>query len=292
MAETGRWLATPNGGGPDDLRWVLWAGTLGMERPVSDRVDAALKAGFACVSIGPLDVARAAAEGISVERLGRSIRDAGLEITMDPLMGWCSDAPLPGPYAVFAFEDLFRMCEALQVVAMTVFGPFQEGEATRDELTERFAAVCNRAADLGARVQFEFMPLTVVKDIAAAWAIVEAADRANGGLVFDTWHFFRGNPDFSTLEQVPGDRIFAVQVADAAAEVRGSLAEDTFNRRMPGDGVLDLAGAIRALDRIGGLHTVGPEVISPVTAAMPPVDAARLGRTRVRDLVASARRRA
>ena len=43
------------------------------------------------------------------------------------------------------------------------------------------------------------------------------ADRANGGIVFDTWHFFRGDPDFDLLATVPGDRIYCVQIDDAAA---------------------------------------------------------------------------
>ncbi|HXK21726.1 MAG TPA: sugar phosphate isomerase/epimerase [Myxococcota bacterium] len=275
----------------DHIDWVLWAGTVGMESPVAARVEAARANGYRAVSIGPLDVAREASNGRSAKDLGRSIRDAGLEIVMDPLIGWCSDAPLPGRFAEVSFEEQLRMCEALQVSGMGVFGPFREGEATQGELVRKFAALCDRAADLGARVHFEFMPLTVVRDVAAAWAIVEGADRANGGLVFDTWHFYRGNPDFSALARVPGDRIFAVQVADAAAEVHGNLAQDTFERRMPGDGAFDLVGAMRALDRIGALRVVGPEVISPKTAAMPAVEAARLGRARVEDLVKAARSR-
>jgi sugar phosphate isomerase/epimerase len=280
---------TPASDASDGIEWVLWAGTVGMDTPVAARVEAALATGFDRVSVGPLDVARAAKEGIPAERLGRSIRDAGLEIVMDPVMGWCSDAPLPGPYADFGLDDQLRMCAALQVAAMTVFGPFSPNEATQGELIQRFAALCDRAAEIGARVQFEFMPITAVADVAAAWAIVEAAARDNGGLVFDSWHFYRGTPDLAALERVPGDRIFAVQLSDAAAQVRGSLVEDTFDRKMPGDGALDLVGAVRALDRIGGLRFVGPEVISPVTAAMPPADAARLGRARVRDLIAAAR---
>jgi len=39
------------------------------------------------------------------------------------------------------------------------------------------------------------------------------------------------------------------------------------------------------LDRIGGLRWVGPEVISPVTSAMTPTDAARIAGSRVRDLI-------
>ena len=131
--------------------------------------------------------------------------------------------------------------------------------------------------------------MLAINDLASAWAVVSGADRTNGGILFDTWHFFRGHPDFSTLEQISGERIFGVQVADASTTVRGSLSEDTFNRLMPGDGSLDLLRVIDALHRIGALRCVGPEVISPLTAAMAPAEAARAGRERIEALLSEIR---
>ncbi len=119
--------------------------------------------------------------------------------------------------------------------------------------------------------------MTPITDVATAWKIVRDADRPNGGILFDTWHFFRGSADFDALEAVPGERILAVQVDDAHAEVTGSLWDDTQQRLLPGDGSFDLPRVLRTLGRIGGLRFVGPEVISPVTAAMP---AGRSGRLR------------
>jgi sugar phosphate isomerase/epimerase len=134
--------------------------------------------------------------------------------------------------------------------------------------------------------------MTAVADVAAAWRIVRDADRLNGGLVFDTWHFFRGSADYDALAEVPGERIFAVQVDDALPEIVGDLWQDTKHRVMPGDGSFDLPRVLLALARIGGLHAVGPEVISPETAATPATDAAREAGTRVRRLVADALRAA
>ena len=114
------------------------------------------------------------------------------------------------------------------------------------------------------------------------------ADRDNGGIVFDTWHFFRGDPDFDLLATVPGDRIYCVQIDDAAATPRTSLRDDTKNRLLPGDGDLDLARAVRALAEIDALRWVGPEVISPMLEAMPAVEAARLASGKVRELIATA----
>ena len=225
-------------GSLDGIGWVLWSATIGMERPIEERVAAAQAAGFTRLSVSALDVAKAGEEGTTAEALGRSLRESGLEIVMDPVMNWYGGAPPPGRFAPFTADDVLKMCEALQVVSMSVIGPFSPDECPLDELPARFGTFCDRAADLGAQVQFEFMPMSAIKDLATAWTIVQGADRPNGGLLFDTWHFFRGNPDFSALDEVPGERIFAVQVADAPAEVRGSIAEDTFHRLLPGEGSL------------------------------------------------------
>lgn len=275
----------------DEVGWVLWAGTVGLDGPLPARLDAALAGGFDRVSLSPLDVAAAVDDGTTVNDLGRRMRDAGLGIVLDPVMGWYSDQPAPGPYAAFQLDDVLRMGEALGAAALSVLGPFSPGEATASELERRFAALCDRAGTFGALVQIEFMPFTVLPDVRSAWSIVQGAGRDNGGIVVDTWHFFRGNPDLAALEAVPGDRVFAVQVADAGAEPHGSVGEDTFHRKLPGDGVFDLEAVLATLARTDALGWVGPEVISPETAAMAPADAARLAGERVRSLVASARGR-
>jgi sugar phosphate isomerase/epimerase len=114
---------------------------------------------------------------------------------------------------------------------------------------------------------------------------VSGADRDNGGLVLDTWHFFRAGPDFATLAGIRPGRIFGVQISDGAAAVHGSLVEDTFRRLMPGDGSFDLERMTRVLDRLGGLRWVGPEVISPATAAAEPAEIAVTARQRIADLI-------
>src|SRR3954469_2410206 len=279
----------PSSGALDDIGWVLWSGTIGLESPIPGRIEAARANGFTRLSLSTLDVARAEEQGTSAAELGRSLRDAGLEIVLDPVMNWYGGAPrADSRFARFPLDEAMAMAEGLQVVSITVIGQ-ATSDLSLEEVAEPFGAVCDRAAGFGAQVHLEFIPMTVIRDLASAWTIVQGADRPNGGILFDTWHFFRGDPDFAVLEQVPGERIFAVQIDDAAAEVRGSMREDTQNRLLPGDGDFDLPRAVRALDRIGALRWVGPEVISPVTAAMDPVDAARLTGRLVRELIAGVR---
>ena len=90
------------------------------------------------------------------------------------------------------------------------------------------------------------------------------------------------------LAGIPGEKIFCVQLDDAAAVPQGSLREETSRRLLPGDGALDLVAAVQALHQIGALRWVGPEVISPELAAMPVLDAATLAMERTRAIMAAA----
>jgi len=270
------------------VTWVLWSGTIGLESPVSDRFRAATAGGYDCLSLSPLDVARAAEGGTDAAEIRRRASDAGLGLIMDPVMNWHPAVePSRSRFAAFSTDEALRMADALGVRSMTAITSTTSA-ATLDELVDLFAALCDRAADIGALVHLEFIPMTVIADIATAWRIVRDADRPNGGILLDTWHFFRGAADFDDLEEVPGERILAVQVDDALADVHGSLWEDTQQRLLPGDGCFDLTRILRTLARKDGLHAVGPEVISPAMAAMPAEEAAREAGDRVRRLVADA----
>jgi len=276
----------PGPAGP--LGYTLWAGTVGFTSPLAERFAAAAATGCRQVTLSPPDVLRAAADGITAAEIGRQARDLGLDLVIDPVMNWYPDRePSPSRFAGVSTDDALRMCEALGVTSLSAIAT-ASSDVPVPELAGYFGRLCDRAAGFGARVHLEFIPFTIVRTLPIAWDLVRAAGRPNGGLVFDTWHFFRGEPQFDVLETIPGDRIFCVQIDDAPAVPQGSLREETSRRLLPGDGQLNLIGAIRALHRIGALAWVGPEVISPALAAMPVLDAAALAMERTRAIMAAA----
>ena len=212
----------------------------------------------------------------------------GLDLIIDPVMNWYPDGePSPSRFAGVSTDDALRMCEALGVTSLSAIAT-GSSDVPVPELAGYLARLCDRAAGFGARVHLEFIPFTIVATLRTAWDLVRAAGRPNAGLVFDTWHFFRGDPQFDVLETIPGDRIFQIQLDDAPATPTGTLREETQHRLLPGDGDLDLTTAIKTLHRIGALRWIGPEVISPDLAALPVLDAATLAVARTRALVAQA----
>ena len=268
--------------------WVMWAGTVGFATPVLDRLEASRGLDVQRFSLTPVDVEWAAGQGISAHDLGTRIRDVGRDVILDPIVGWYGGTPNPkSRFGRFSSDETIRMGAELGAVAMNLIGQ-PTHDVTIEHIATCFADVCDRVAEFGAQAHLEFTPITAIVDLASGWDIVRTADRLNGGLLFDTWHFAKGDPDLELLEQIPGDRIFSVQISDARAEVLPDVIQDTLHRALPGDGVLDLVAVVRVLHRIGALTWIGPEVFSPDLAALPTAVAAELADSRTRDLISRA----
>lgn len=265
--------------------WVFWAGTVGFATPVLERLDAASMLDVQRFSITPLDVQWASDNAMSASDLGKRIRDAGYGIVMDPLVNWYGGQPHPGSrFGRFSAEETLRMCEQVGVVSVNLIGQ-PEHDASTDQLVTAFSAVCDRMSQIGAVAMLEFTPISAISTLRQGWEIVRSAGHPDGGLHFDTWHFDRSDADLSVLEAIPGDRIFSVQISDASPDRTSDVRNDTVNRLLPGDGVIDLRAITAMLHHIDGLTWVGPEVISPTLNAMPTSQAAELADSRVRSLL-------
>ncbi|MHB8467098.1 MAG: sugar phosphate isomerase/epimerase family protein [Acidimicrobiales bacterium] len=258
-------------------REMLWSATLG-GAPLAARMDAAAANEFRGITVRPDDVASLTAAGRAPAEVAREARDRGIErLVVESFSGWYEHDPprVPFPSADQTIDDHLVAARAFGASDVNVVAPFRTDLAI-DDLAERFANVCDRFADEGVAVHLEFTPFRPIGSLSAAWQIVRDAGRPNGGILFDTWHFFRGEPDFDLLTRIPGDRIFAVQISDGAARLVESLVQDTFRHRLlPGEGVFDLGRVLRTLERTGGLNLVGPEVLSVELDALTPIEAAR-----------------
>jgi sugar phosphate isomerase/epimerase len=189
-------------------------------------------------------------------------------------------------------ERLFRMADVFHPHHLSVgeVGP-PEGFPPFDVVVDRFGRLCDRAAEHGADLAFEFLPWTGVPDAEACWRLLEAADRPNGAIVFDVWHYFRGADDPDQVRMIPPERIIAVALSDAAEEIVGDLIEDTTTQRLlPGEGTFDLIGIVRLLDEMGVDAPISVEILSIRHNERPTMEAALVAYQATRDLLARARR--
>jgi sugar phosphate isomerase/epimerase len=256
-----------------------------------DLVDGAVAGHFHAVSVLARAHRRARLkEGLSDTAMRRLLDDHGLAVTeMEAVGDWLAAS---GPSARPWLDPVYSEPECLDVAAAlgastlvaTHFGDLR----SLDEAGEAFASLCDRALGYGLDVSLEFVPFSGVKDVATAWQIVERAGRANAGILVDCWHHYRGGGDGDALQEVPGDRILAVQLSDALAEPQGDLVDDVTRRLLPGEGDLGVIEMIRTLDKSGVDAPVGIEVYDAALLALGPVVAGqRLGRA-LRDVIAEA----
>ncbi|MGC5016846.1 sugar phosphate isomerase/epimerase family protein [Streptosporangium sp. DT93] len=182
--------------------------------------------------------------------------------------------------------DLFG---ARRIKTSAVFPPGVPMPAV-DVLTERFAALCDRAAAHGLSVELEPFAVFPGFTYAVAADVVLAADRPNGGLLIDTWHLFRDPTGLGALDRVEGRHITGLELGDGHAEPRGTLHEDCNNHRLlPGEGSFHLVDLVRALDAKGVDVPLSVEVISAELRGLTPAENARRTAAAVAALMEKAR---
>jgi sugar phosphate isomerase/epimerase len=259
----------------------LWAGSV-QRLDFDQRIEAAHAGGFDSTSLFPYEVHRARAAGVTDAELRARFEDAGVRVAViDPLARWLPTWSSPGElppddpaHGDSGPDEIFAMAVAFGADLVSVLALY-DPPVSAEVGGPAFAALCDRAAEHGLRLQLEFVPGTGIGDLAAAWDIVTAADRPNGGILLDTWHFFRSGSSFELLEQIPADRVFGLQIEDAPAEPPADPAHESLHGRLlPGEGGLDLRRFMAAVaDKLPDL--TGPEVFSDRLGALP---AAELGR--------------
>lgn len=130
------------------------------------------------------------------------------------------------------------------------------------------AALAAAVADAGGTVCVEFLPWSAIPDLATAWRLIEPIEGT--GLLLDTWHWVRqpAGPDLDLLARIPGERIACVQLCDVAPVAGSDLMTEAMTARLlPGDGVVDFASVVTALDAIGAQPVVATEVFNPALVA-------------------------
>lgn len=228
---------------------------------------AARDARFDCVEIWAAKLREFLKTG-TVAHLKRLIEDANLE-------AWCINSiehitfRTPEDYAGIKAE-----CEELCAVAAAIDCPFIvviPGKlpvgATREEIIGESVRVLNELADIAAKhnvaLAFEFLGQAdcSVQTLELCSEIVEQTNRANVGLVIDSFHFYAGGSTLASIGKVRADSIAVFHINDAEDLSPETLTDA--HRLYPGLGILPLREIKRELDKIGYDRVVSIEIFRP-----------------------------
>ncbi|VVQ13807.1 sugar phosphate isomerase/epimerase family protein [Pseudomonas fluorescens] len=169
------------------------------------------------------------------------LRDTGVRVLDVEILRLKPDTVVAG------FEKILAVGAEFGATELLVAG----NDSDEQRLTENFARLCDLAAPYGLHPHLEFMPWTDARNLEQAVRIVENADRANGGVLVDAFHFDRSQSRLEDLARVAPSRLRYAQLCDVAGPRPTDMAEilrqARNERRFPGDGDCDLAGLLQCL---------------------------------------------
>ncbi|MEZ5658031.1 MAG: sugar phosphate isomerase/epimerase [Burkholderiaceae bacterium] len=136
-----------------------------------------------------------------------------------------------------------------------------EGDPAR--IVKDLRAVGELAAARGLRIAYEALAWgRHVHDYRLAWQLVREADHPAVGLVLDSFHVCARELPFAPIREIPGDRIFLVQLSDAPILDLDYMRWSRGHRLLPGDGDFDMEGFVAAVRATGYDGVVSLECFS------------------------------
>ncbi|MBD0324505.1 MAG: sugar phosphate isomerase/epimerase and 4-hydroxyphenylpyruvate domain-containing protein, partial [Aldersonia sp.] len=118
-------------------------------------------------------------------------------------------------------------------------------QAVHDDarLAEQLHALAELAHRRGVRIAYEALAWGAhVNTYRHAWRIVADVDHPALGTCLDSFHILSRGDDPSGIREIPGEKIFFLQLADAPRLSMDVLSWSRHHRKFPGQGNFDLAG--------------------------------------------------
>lgn len=161
-------------------------------------------------------------------------------------------------------EAKFALMQRLGVETILVCSNVGTATVDSDRVSaEQLRLLGELAEDYSVRVAFEALAWgRFVDDYRRSWRIVERADHPRVGLCLDSFHILSRGHDPAEIEQIPGEKIFYLQLADAPALQLDVLSWSRHHRLFPGEGAWDLAAFVAHVLEAGYTGPMSLEVFN------------------------------
>ncbi|MEU9224080.1 TIM barrel protein [Streptomyces massasporeus] len=238
--------------------------TVSLSGSLTGKLDAAARAGFDGVEIFENDLL---ACPLTPEDIRARCADLGLTIDLYQPMRDIEAVP----EAEFArnlrrarhkFELMRRLGADTVLVCSSVSPQAVDDDALAAEQLSRLADL---AAESGIRVAYEALAWgRHVSTYDHAWRIVETAGHPALGTCLDSFHILSRGSDPEGIADIPGEKIFFLQLADAPLLAMDVLQWSRHYRCFPGQGGFDVAGLVRHVLATGYDGPLSLEVFNDV----------------------------
>ena len=189
--------------------------TVCLSGDLSEKLQAIAAAGFRGVELFESDLL---SFNGTPEEVAKELADLGLRVTsFQPFRDF---EGMPDKQRARALDRAERKFDVMQEIGCDLLlvcsNVSPELAGGIDRAAEDFRQLGERAAKRGLRIGFEALPWgSHIKDYRDAWEVVRRADHATVGLVLDSFDCYAQKSDLKRLRDIPGKRIFLVQLADA-----------------------------------------------------------------------------
>ncbi|HEV8258775.1 MAG TPA: TIM barrel protein [Casimicrobiaceae bacterium] len=168
-------------------------------------------------------------------------------------------------------ERKFDVMEALGAPMLLVCSNVASAvSGDRARTAAQLHALAERAAARNLRIGYEALAWGKhVRHYADAWAIVREADHPHLGLIVDSFHILSLGDDPVGIANIPSEKIFFVQLADAPRLAMDVLQWSRHYRCFPGQGQLDLTSFLEQVLIAGYSGPLSLEIFNDVFREAP-----------------------
>lgn len=226
---------------PKSIATVSLSGTL------AEKMEAAAAIGFDGVEIFENDLLTFEGSPMDVRYLAESL---GLSIVcFQPFRDFESMPEVPRARNMDRAERKFDVMQQLGAELLLVCSNVSPASVDDDaRAAADLAEMAERAGKRGLRVGFEALAWgRNIRSWRHAWRVVEAAGHEALGIILDSFHTLALGDDLSGLSEVPCEKIFLAQLADAPKLSMDVLSWSRHFRNFPGQGALPVASFVRDL---------------------------------------------
>ncbi|MFD5073478.1 bifunctional sugar phosphate isomerase/epimerase/4-hydroxyphenylpyruvate dioxygenase family protein [Streptomyces sp. NPDC058371] len=238
--------------------------TVSLSGSLTEKLTAAARAGFDGVEIFENDLL---ASPLAPEEIRARTADLGLRIELYQPMRDIEAVPRDEfarnlRRARHKFELMGRLGADTVLVCSSTSPLALDDDALAARQLHQLADL---AEEFGIRVAYEALAWgRHVNTYDHAWRIVEAADHPALGTCLDSFHILARGGDPKGIEDIPGEKIFFLQLADAPLMAMDVLQWSRHYRCFPGQGGFDLAGLLGHVVRAGYQGPLSLEVFNDV----------------------------
>jgi 4-hydroxyphenylpyruvate dioxygenase len=224
--------------GPGGLRTAV--ATVCLSGTLEDKLAAAAAAGFDGVEIFEPDFVAAPFPAADIRH-----RCADLGLTIDlyqPFRDFDTAEPERLAANLRRAERKFDVMEAMGTDLILVCSSVAPDALDDDDrIAEQLHAMGERAGARGLRVSYEALAWgRHVNTYERSWEVVRRADHPALGLCVDSFHILSRGSDPAGIRDIPGEKLFFLQLADAPHLDMNVLQWSRHHRLFPGQGAFDL----------------------------------------------------